>query len=193
MQILPAIFLLSSASALAATFQGQRISMAALPVLHGRQVQLCKPVPAPGSCEASCGLGYITCVSFPTCYNPTAGEICCSNGKYCKAGTYCTNKGCCPDGTPLEKCGATVSLSIILPGKPTTSTSTSTSTSVSTAKSSYAVTTQSSVTVPKPTASSNVSVTAPSPPKFTGGAAEARSFVLQFCIMGTLVAGLLVL
>lgn len=48
--------------------------------LEARQVQICKPVPAPATCKASCGPGNIECVSFPTCFNPSAGETCCSNG-----------------------------------------------------------------------------------------------------------------
>jgi hypothetical protein len=45
-----------------------------------RQIQFCKPVPEPVTCEASCGPGYIQCVSYPNCFNPSAGETCCSDG-----------------------------------------------------------------------------------------------------------------
>lgn len=189
MQILPAIFLLSAVSAVAGDVQGQRLSLMALSTLHGRQTQICKPVPAPGSCEASCGPGNIPCISFPNCYNPSVGEVCCSDGEFCEAGYYCTNAGCCRNGTPLAQCGATVSLSVIPPPAGTTS---SASASTSTAKSSPSVTSQSSVTA-NPTASSNATLPTKPPPPFTGGAAEGHTFVLQFCITGALVAGLLML
>jgi len=33
----------------------------------------------------------------------------------CPAGYYCTDASCCPNGTPLAECGATVSLSVVPP------------------------------------------------------------------------------
>jgi hypothetical protein len=45
-----------------------------------RQIQYCNPVPPPVTCERSCGPGNIQCVSYPTCFNPSAGETCCSDG-----------------------------------------------------------------------------------------------------------------
>jgi hypothetical protein len=66
-----------SASALMAT--KQHSSLMALKGVIERQT-VCVPVPEPATCEKSCGPGYITCISFPTCYNPSAGESCCSNG-----------------------------------------------------------------------------------------------------------------
>ncbi|KAF7509910.1 hypothetical protein GJ744_007421 [Endocarpon pusillum] len=57
------------------------------------------------------------------CASVPAGEVCCSNGKYCPAGSYCTNVGCCPDGMPLVDCYATESLSVIPPPAATEPTS----------------------------------------------------------------------
>ena len=52
-----------------------------IPLLFERQGS-CVAVSATVSnlCEASCGPGNIQCISYPTCYNPSAGEKCCSNG-----------------------------------------------------------------------------------------------------------------
>ncbi|WEW61812.1 hypothetical protein PRK78_007308 [Emydomyces testavorans] len=115
-----------------------------------RQTTVCKPVPPPVTCERSCGAGYIQCVYETMCYNPGAGESCCSNGsksllvmvhtfsssppnmtktEYCPKGTYCTDGGCCPNGKTLEECGATHSLSVIPPGQSQSSTQGSSSTS----------------------------------------------------------------
>ena len=56
-------------------------------VFHKRQAfqpgtQSCSPVPPGSTCADSCGAGYILC-SDPTtflCYNPGAGQSCCSPG-----------------------------------------------------------------------------------------------------------------
>ncbi len=37
---------------------------------------------------------------------------------YCDPGYYCTDGGCCPDGAPLDQCGATITLSVIPPAGP---------------------------------------------------------------------------
>ncbi|KAL2064208.1 hypothetical protein VTL71DRAFT_4702 [Oculimacula yallundae] len=114
------VIVFSAVSAVAATTSGQRISIMAIRSIFERQVNTCIPVRAPATCERSCGRGNIECISFPNCYNPGAGESCCSNGKYCRSGYYCTDAGCCPNGVSLARCGATESLSIILPPAPTT-------------------------------------------------------------------------
>ncbi|CZT48665.1 uncharacterized protein RSE6_09397 [Rhynchosporium secalis] len=106
-------------STVAATISGQRLSKMALDGIFGRQFDTCVPVTAPATCEKSCGPGNIQCISFPTCYNPSAGETCCSDGKYCPSGHYCTDAGCCPSGITLAECGATISLSVI-PAPPQT-------------------------------------------------------------------------
>jgi hypothetical protein len=72
------ITLVGTASATASA--GQRSSFNALKGIIERQTQICTPVPAPATCEASCGPGNVECVSFPNCYNPGAGESCCSDG-----------------------------------------------------------------------------------------------------------------
>ena len=38
--------------------------------------------------------------------------------EYCPAGTYCTDAGCCPNGSSLEECRASTSLSVIAPETP---------------------------------------------------------------------------
>ncbi|EAS37138.3 proline-rich antigen 3 [Coccidioides immitis RS] len=80
-----------------------------------RQTVICKPVPAPFTCERSCGPGFVQCVYPSMCYNPGRGDSCCANGKYCRKGTYCTDRGCCLDGLSLEECGATRTISVIPP------------------------------------------------------------------------------
>ncbi|KAL2127478.1 hypothetical protein VTI74DRAFT_10680 [Chaetomium olivicolor] len=114
---------------------GQRSALMALRTVIERQTQVCVPVPVPATCEKSCGPGNIPCISFPTCYNPSAGESCCSDGTYCPAGYYCTNAGCCPNGIPLADCDATVSLSVIPPPAATSDTGTLSATSTVTPRS----------------------------------------------------------
>ncbi|KIY00844.1 uncharacterized protein Z520_03510 [Fonsecaea multimorphosa CBS 102226] len=55
----------------------------------------CKPSNA-GGC-ASCGANYVQC-GPDTCYNPSAGEVCCSSQYSCPAGATCssTGTGCIP-------------------------------------------------------------------------------------------------
>src|SRR3569833_392159 len=68
-----------AASATAVMQTGQHNAFMALKGVMERQIHVCKPVSPPATCERSCGPGYITC-SFPICYNPSAGETCCSDG-----------------------------------------------------------------------------------------------------------------
>jgi hypothetical protein len=75
--------LIGAASSVGATFAGQhspRSALAELETLFGRQTVFCAPIDPPYTCERSCGAGYVTCIAWPTCYNPGIGEICCSNG-----------------------------------------------------------------------------------------------------------------
>ncbi|KAK3177649.1 hypothetical protein K4F52_009605 [Lecanicillium sp. MT-2017a] len=93
--------------------------------LMKRQFRVCDSVPVgPNLCERSCGPGYVSCVNETTCYNPSRGDVCCSNGKYCEAGSYCTNNGCCPNDSSLEECGATATVPTLAPPEPETPTST---------------------------------------------------------------------
>jgi hypothetical protein len=78
MHFLSVIVLVASASAAAAT-SFQRVSTPALAGMVKRQ-DICVPVPEPVTCEKSCGPGNIQCVNPLNCYNPSAGESCCSNG-----------------------------------------------------------------------------------------------------------------
>jgi hypothetical protein len=76
------ILLVCCALAVATPFQGQRVSVPALPGIFGRQTSDpsdCKPVNS-ASCEASCGTGNVPCGNGGYCYNPSKGESCCSDG-----------------------------------------------------------------------------------------------------------------
>ncbi|KEZ46939.1 Prp 4 [Scedosporium apiospermum] len=115
MQLLSTLLFAGAASATVPLLAGQRQALFALRSIVERQGDICVPVPAPATCEKSCGPGNIPCIGFPNCYNPSKGETCCSNGKYCPAGTRCTNAGCCPNELSLEDCGATATLSVIPP------------------------------------------------------------------------------
>jgi len=124
MRLFSIIVLISSVSAVAVTSRGHRAAYMELRGIFERQPLLtpCKDVTAPFTCERSCGPGYFPCVSPTVCYNAGGGDICCSDGTACPAGSYCTNGGCCPNGVPLARCGATITLSIILPPAPAQST-----------------------------------------------------------------------
>jgi len=175
---------------------GRSASMNELDGIFGRQVKICKPVAKP-SCEDSCGAGYVVCASWPNCYNPGMGQICCSDGEYCDAGTYCTDTTCCKNGMSLAECNAKVSLSVYAP--PATTSEASSSSSSSKASSSSSV----SAAPPKATNGTVTSV-APKPPTatstaeapaatFTGGDVVSHSVALPFCLVGALVAGLFAL
>ena len=77
-----AFVVLAGAGAAIASLTGSyETSMApGFSALFERQTRVCKPVPPPLTCERSCGPGYITCISLPTCYNPGKGDVCCSDG-----------------------------------------------------------------------------------------------------------------
>ncbi|KAJ3478583.1 hypothetical protein NLG97_g8539 [Lecanicillium saksenae] len=108
--------------ALATAHVAGRVDSATLNGLLTREFRICNLVPVgPNLCERSCGPGYITCISEPTCYNPSRGDVCCSNGKYCEAGSYCTDIGCCEDGLSLEECGAHSRIATVPVPAPTSS------------------------------------------------------------------------
>ncbi|KAF2434261.1 hypothetical protein EJ08DRAFT_693804 [Tothia fuscella] len=86
--------------------------------LHQLPKRQCRAVENP-TCETSCGVGNIDCgpPSWGTCYNPSAGESCCSNGGYCPNNYYCaqvSNGGlkCCPNGSSLAQCGAAATVPV---------------------------------------------------------------------------------
>ncbi|KAM6513477.1 hypothetical protein FALCPG4_015892 [Fusarium falciforme] len=112
---LTTLALLGAASASAPHIAMRSVAFETLKGVMERQVHECKDVPPPVTCERSCGPGYVQCVYEFNCYNPSIGQSCCSNGKYCPADTYCTDIGCCPDDVSLEECGATRILSVIPP------------------------------------------------------------------------------
>ncbi|RKK66442.1 hypothetical protein BFJ69_g15408 [Fusarium oxysporum] len=125
MQLLATLVFIGTASAHIPLVAGRSSAFLALKGVIERQVDFCEPVPAPYTCERSCGPGFVECIDFPTCYNPGRGDTCCSDGSFCSAGYYCTDAGCCPDENSIEECGATATLSVIpLPAKEEPSTST---------------------------------------------------------------------
>jgi hypothetical protein len=106
-------------TALASSPLMAREALSPLPLYGLAERQLpCKPVTAPVTCERSCGPGYAECTPSGLCYNAGGGDVCCSDGTGCPAGTYCTDGGCCPDEMSLDECGATVTLTIIPPTRP---------------------------------------------------------------------------
>ncbi|KAH7190976.1 Prp 4 [Fusarium oxysporum] len=115
MQLLATLFFVGTTSAHIPLVAGRSSAFLALKGIMERQVDSCEPVPAPYTCERSCGPGFVECINFPTCYNPGRGDICCSDGSSCPAGYYCTDAICCPDEMSIEECGATATLSVIPP------------------------------------------------------------------------------
>ncbi|KAH0600393.1 hypothetical protein MHUMG1_01389 [Metarhizium humberi] len=198
MQLLAVLALAAVSSASAALQAGSSATFMALRNVFERQVQLCKPVPAPYTCERSCGVGFVECIAFPTCYNPSRGDSCCSNGKYCPKGFYCTNAGCCENGQSLEECGATVSLSVLpppstrtatLPARPTSTPSSTLSEPTDTSEAGPASTPSASSTVvgslTGTTPSANGTAGATGPPVVTAGA--GRKGVVALGALGAVV------
>ncbi|KAH6673658.1 Prp 4 [Halenospora varia] len=211
MQFLSTLFLVSSVAAVATNnlSAGQLISLKALrSVVESRQTHFCTPVVNP-TCETSCGPGYVTCIKFPTCYNPGKGDNCCSDGSYCPVNQYCTDSGCCPIGKTLAECGAKVTLATIAPpattsssAAPSTSSSAATTTarssSVDTSSSSSAHTSSTAATshassspavtyastpLPTPTVATNGTTTQTSPPvQVTAGAGKVGSELGLFAL-----------
>ncbi|TDZ40598.1 putative secreted protein [Colletotrichum spinosum] len=115
------------------------------------------------TCAEACGSGYQQCKSTDQavhCYNPAAGETCCStnSGNSCLSSFYCTHDPssetvCCPNGLNLGDCaakhGVSGALTSDVPVPTTTSTSqappTSTSAAPTTTSTSQAPTTSSTV------------------------------------------------
>lgn len=67
---------------------------------HGKRHVTCE-----GSNCANCfGAGSINCNNSNTCYNPTIGQSCCSDGFYCDPGMYCSGTAYCCDNVciPFE-------------------------------------------------------------------------------------------
>lgn len=89
------------------------------------------------TCEAACGAGYRTCKSnddLDHCYNPSAGESCCSSGDSCEAGYYCSadtsgNTFCCPNGMDTVACAAAYSVTGVLVSETPAATPTSSASS----------------------------------------------------------------
>ncbi|KAF1813357.1 hypothetical protein P152DRAFT_315830 [Eremomyces bilateralis CBS 781.70] len=131
------IFLLASASVASATLSmGQKRVEMDLRRIVARQSWIsipiiCSFVPPPVTCARSCGAGYVEC-GASTCFKPSRGDICCSNGKSCPQGTYCSDGGCCDNGDSLAECGASVTLATVASAAPIPTTTSSRSSSVST-------------------------------------------------------------
>ncbi|KAI1985831.1 hypothetical protein LOZ51_006179 [Ophidiomyces ophidiicola] len=162
-----------------------------------RQTQICKAVAPPVTCERSCGIGYAQCVYPNMCYNPGQGESCCSNGKYCRAGTYCTDTGCCPNSSTLEQCGATRRLSVIPPPQAQVSTpASSPAPSTNSTRPASTSTASSRAIIPTGTGSPstpgrNTTVTTAAPPQQTKNAAsqlQSAAMALGLGVMGALAA-----
>ncbi|KIW07388.1 uncharacterized protein PV09_02231 [Verruconis gallopava] len=64
------------------------------------------------TCAAAFGNGYQTCREASgtvnrLCYNPSAGQQCCSASWSCPNGSFCMSDGsCCPNGMDPTNCGA---------------------------------------------------------------------------------------
>ncbi|GKT45661.1 uncharacterized protein ColSpa_05842 [Colletotrichum spaethianum] len=129
------------------------------------------------TCAEACGGGYQQCKSTDQavhCYDPTAGETCCSTttGNSCLTSFYCTHDTqtdtfCCPNGMDLGECatkhGVTGALTSDVPVPTTTSVpSTSKSSTVPPTTSTTTSTTTTS-TPPSTTSSSVVVLTTSSP------------------------------
>ncbi|KAI9147300.1 hypothetical protein HJFPF1_13339 [Paramyrothecium foliicola] len=153
MQFISIIGLLGTVSASAVQMSGQIVSGNVLGGLVERQLRFCNRVPVgPNLCARSCGAGYVSCIVDTMCYNPSLGQVCCSNSRYCDAGYYCSDAGCCPNELSLEECGATVTLSIIPPPSEPTS-APEPSTSDEPAPEPEPTTTEEPTDIPEPTTS----------------------------------------
>ncbi|KAH0431366.1 hypothetical protein CcaCcLH18_07100 [Colletotrichum camelliae] len=117
------------------------------------------------TCAEACGTGYEQCKSTDSavhCYNPAAGETCCStnSGNSCLSSFYCTHDTgaetfCCANGMNLGDCaakhGVTGALTSDVPVPTTTSTSQAPTTS-------SVAPTPTTTSKPVPTTSSSVVV-----------------------------------
>ncbi|DAA79044.1 TPA_exp: putative secreted protein [Trichophyton benhamiae CBS 112371] len=57
------------------------------------------------NCVDAFGAGYELCADSKVCYNPTEGDLCCSEGYPCPNGSFCLTKGyCCPNGLDPKEC-----------------------------------------------------------------------------------------
>lgn len=158
------------------------------------------------TCAEACGAGYETCISYPTCYDAAAGDVCCSDGSkcrfespctddadiaaaYCPAGTYCTDVACCDNGVSLEECGASMTLSTVAPSPTSvssvsTETTSSTSTVYFTSTSSSASAASSSTTI----SYSSYSSTSPSASAYTASAFPTTSVSASAAIYSSLTS-----
>jgi hypothetical protein len=100
----PALLLASGVAAKSLSSGSRNTSPVPTNPLTTRQFDICVPVSTP-SCAESCGKGNIICQEWPHCYNPDAGESCCSDGTYCEEGYYCVSGGCCRDGETCSGSG----------------------------------------------------------------------------------------
>ncbi|KAK2834897.1 hypothetical protein FQN49_006803, partial [Arthroderma sp. PD_2] len=57
------------------------------------------------NCVDAFGPGFELCADSKVCYNPTEGDLCCSEGYPCPKGSFCLTKGyCCPNGLDPKEC-----------------------------------------------------------------------------------------
>ncbi|KAM5441742.1 hypothetical protein MferCBS31731_003002 [Microsporum ferrugineum] len=85
-------------------------TMKALRDLRARQNQDSSFIPGTtqghgSNCADAFGAGYELCADSKVCYNPTEGDLCCSEGYPCPKGSFCLTKGyCCPNGLDPKEC-----------------------------------------------------------------------------------------
>lgn len=82
------LYAVSFVYAVSVTAQGaaREAAIRELDAIMKRELTICSSVtrqPIDNFCERSCGTGNIACVNYNTCFNPDAGESCCSNGSEC--------------------------------------------------------------------------------------------------------------
>jgi len=116
------------------------------------------------TCSEACGSGYETCISADKnnhCFNPAAGDSCCSiqSGESCETGYYCShdsykNTICCPDALDLAACAAALS-----PDSPLTSDAASSASASATASHSSTKVPASHDSAEKTTTSAEAAVT----------------------------------
>ncbi|KAJ0386279.1 hypothetical protein COL922a_004667 [Colletotrichum nupharicola] len=146
------------------------------------------------TCAEACGTGYEQCKSTDSavhCYNPAAGETCCStnSGNSCLSSFYCTHDTgaetfCCANGMNLGDCAAKHGV----PGALTSDVPVPTTTSTSQAPTTSSVApTPTTTSKPAPTTSSSV-VVATTPSTTSSPSSSAAPSTTEVVALTTSVA-----